>query len=513
LAASTTLRIEYFPSGTPPPTSSDVGICFSGGGSRALAATLGQLRALKALNVLDKVSMISSVSGGAWAAALFTYLPTSITDDDFLGPAVAPGAITLQSLGVPPPNTYLGSVPQNLSIDKLLSALMACIDDADYAPWDLWQGIVGECILKPFGLWDVDANRYPTKYYACTPEDAQAIVARNPGLSVSDFYVVQRPRPRLLMNGAMFSNPTIEDSQLLPFQSASTGIGIAPLFKGQGVFGWDIGGGLIETVGMGSSFIKPLSASDAEVTMPARPFSLSDMIAISSAAFAHVLQAKFSDRLYPLAETIVPTYRYWPVGSLNTEPWNYLFADGGCLENTGIATLLSHGIRNIIAFVNSQTPIQDGVEGQISGLFGPPSGPSEPYAVLSAEPTFCQVFDHSDLAPLVAGLRNANRQGPAMFLQTLQTVPNSNFGVPRCQVRVLWVCNAWVDAWYEALQSNVQQVVQQQRTLMQFPYYDTILQLDLNPTQVNLLAHLACWGLQTNAPLVLSLFDGMSAPV
>ncbi|HXQ20143.1 MAG TPA: hypothetical protein VN812_00620, partial [Candidatus Acidoferrales bacterium] len=195
-----------------------------------------------------------------------------------------------------------------------------------------------------------------------------------------------------------------------------------------------------------------------------------------------------------------------------TEPWSYLFADGGCLENTGIATLLSHGIRNIIAFVNSQTPIQDGVEGQISGLFGQPSGPSEPYAVMSAEPTFCQVFDQSDLAPLVAGLRNANRQGPAMFLQTLQTVPNSNFGVPSCQVRVLWVCNAWVDAWYDALQATVQSVVQQQRTWFQFPYYDTILQLDLTPTQVNLLAHLACWGVQTNAPLVLSLFNGAGAP-
>ena len=44
-----------------------VGVCFSGGGSRALSATMGQLRGLRALGVLDDVLFISSVSGGTWA--------------------------------------------------------------------------------------------------------------------------------------------------------------------------------------------------------------------------------------------------------------------------------------------------------------------------------------------------------------------------------------------------------------------------------------------------------------
>jgi hypothetical protein len=179
------------------------------------------------------------------------------------------------------------------------------------------------------------------------------------------------------------------------------------------------------------------------------------------------------------------------------------------LENTGIPTLLSHGIRNIIAFVNQQTPIQNAIESQISGLFGSPSGPSEPYALLLENTKFGQVFRDEDLAPLVTGLRTAQQQGPAMFLQTLQTVENDNFAVPGCQeVRVLWVCNAWVDAWYEALDADVRQVATHQRKLFQFPFYDTIRQLELSPTQVNLLAHLSCWGLQTKASLVRSVFEG-----
>ncbi|CAD0302421.1 hypothetical protein [Xanthomonas hortorum] len=41
-----------------------VGICLSGGGSRALSCALGQLRGLRSLGLLDKVAAISSVSGG-----------------------------------------------------------------------------------------------------------------------------------------------------------------------------------------------------------------------------------------------------------------------------------------------------------------------------------------------------------------------------------------------------------------------------------------------------------------
>ncbi|MFL5748632.1 MAG: hypothetical protein ACJ751_28425, partial [Niastella sp.] len=65
-----------------------VGVCFSGGGSRALSAAMGQLRGLKYLDVLKDVFFISSVSGGTWASSLYTYLPAAIDEDDFLGKTV-----------------------------------------------------------------------------------------------------------------------------------------------------------------------------------------------------------------------------------------------------------------------------------------------------------------------------------------------------------------------------------------------------------------------------------------
>jgi predicted acylesterase/phospholipase RssA/proteasome lid subunit RPN8/RPN11 len=56
-----------------PAPARDVGLAFSGGGFRAVAFHLGCLRALHDRGVLDRVSVVSGVSGGSLAAALFAY--------------------------------------------------------------------------------------------------------------------------------------------------------------------------------------------------------------------------------------------------------------------------------------------------------------------------------------------------------------------------------------------------------------------------------------------------------
>ena len=64
---------------TPPPAGrAPVGLCFSGGGSRALSAALGQMRGLRALGLMDRVSYVSSVSGGTWAACMATSAHASV---------------------------------------------------------------------------------------------------------------------------------------------------------------------------------------------------------------------------------------------------------------------------------------------------------------------------------------------------------------------------------------------------------------------------------------------------
>ena len=58
----------------------NVGVAFSGGGTRAAAAALGQLRALDQLGALQRMRYISSVSGGTWACIPYVYLPRPFSD-------------------------------------------------------------------------------------------------------------------------------------------------------------------------------------------------------------------------------------------------------------------------------------------------------------------------------------------------------------------------------------------------------------------------------------------------
>ena len=60
-----------------------IGLALSGGGSRAIAFHLGCLKALNELKILDKVDLISSVSGGSVIAAMYAY--SDCTFEEFEG--------------------------------------------------------------------------------------------------------------------------------------------------------------------------------------------------------------------------------------------------------------------------------------------------------------------------------------------------------------------------------------------------------------------------------------------
>src|SRR5712692_9309979 len=59
-----------------------IGLALSGGGSRAIAFHLGCLRALHERGVLQKISVISAVSGGSVIAGMYAYSDDEFTDFD-----------------------------------------------------------------------------------------------------------------------------------------------------------------------------------------------------------------------------------------------------------------------------------------------------------------------------------------------------------------------------------------------------------------------------------------------
>ncbi len=73
---------EPRPVPVPAPVSRDVGLALSGGGSRAVAFHLGCLRALHDRSVLNRIRVISGVSGGALMTGLWAYGPEQFENFD-----------------------------------------------------------------------------------------------------------------------------------------------------------------------------------------------------------------------------------------------------------------------------------------------------------------------------------------------------------------------------------------------------------------------------------------------
>ncbi|QPF75013.1 hypothetical protein G8A07_20235 [Roseateles sp. DAIF2] len=494
-----------------------VGLCFSGGGSRALSCAMGQLRALRYLGLLDQVFASSSVSGGTWANSLFTYLPAGISDDDFLGEVILdPRALSLSVLERQTPNN-LGRVPTRLDPLDIIDTLYQLKETYGYANSDLWQGLIGELVLKPYGLWLPGADGFDRRSFSWSEaylKTAGGPLARNPGLKVSDFITVQRQRPFPILNTSLFSSDAT-DADLMPFE-ANFMLGVRANFpaNAQQQPG-AIGGGLLESFAMGSTYQGDAAPGLVTTSRPARLYSLSDIAGCSSAAFAQLFEEQ-----YPDFKGLVPRYPYWPLQARASQPaLNYRFADGGSLENLGVNAMLARGVPRLIVFVNtdegiSRDPARRDVilSDDIPPLFGlqpfaagvgyVPYGPNQPGEGAARLYRHNQVFETSAFAELQQKLLAAKNAGGALMVrQVLKVLPNSWFDVPAQEsVELLWVYNDNVSSWWQQLPFETRAWLDIE-SVDDFPLYDTVTQLYLTPIMVNALAHLACWNLASPSTL------------
>ncbi|MBV8578068.1 MAG: hypothetical protein JOZ58_23935, partial [Acetobacteraceae bacterium] len=236
------------------------------------------------------------------------------------------------------------------------------------------------------------------------------------------------PRPFLTCNCAMFLKEADTTLELLaPVQSTPFVTGIFGAPEGEDANGLKPGGGGCSTFGFNSAYVQASEDSAEVQAAQIRQWSLTDAVGTSSAFFAEMLQnlfrgwrqnpadlaatlAKHADTVAHWIKTrlpieargpainllranadpllaqpallqsiindlqeIIPRYQYWPV--LNPQPSSpptpSRFADGGNLENTGIAALLAYSdIDSIIAFVNPSTVMQPGAYGVADGQGG-----------------------------------------------------------------------------------------------------------------------------------------------
>jgi hypothetical protein len=602
-------------------TPGNVGVCLSGGGSRALSAGMGQLRALSFLqrngrSLLSQTKAISTVSGGSWLGVTFEFLPAGTTDAQFLNDYVTdpgslvstttPGHSPAETLDLLPAGNAGNTVSGDLFSVPALAIEAYLLYKFHHAPPNyLWQALIGMHILQPYGLYNPGHQTLATSLFSWDAATlASQVTGPNPALAGETAHLVasgagRDQRPYLVCNTAMFlNNPATTFHLLAPAQSTPFITGIVGSPQGTDANGRQPGGGGVTSFAFSSN---PTTVAGSAVSVDQqRQLALADIVGASSAAFAEALENLFSSwqqdpsqlfktldqfgdriidqladrfpeldveaaraiedvasvlaRVEMLVEAksdllalkdLIPQFQYWPVAGAQAYPATQptRFADGGNLENLGVAAMLSYSdVERLISLINTDAALAAGNRGVIDAggnevpgtrvvvtqdlppLFGyQPYQPGVGYLLYAgaSSPLFPEggnslVFPPAMFADLLAGLWAASgsgtNAGPAVWKQTLPVQDNAWFGVRgNRSVTLLWVYNNRVRAWYDLLSPQVQAILgpfDDPMSFNSFPHYPTF-DTGLSATEINLLANLAAWvvGADPNRQAFLDLYQ------
>jgi len=457
----------------------NVGIAFSGGGTRSASATLGQLRGLHELELLDQVRYISAVSGGSWACIPFTYLPESWMDKTFLGTQIPPEMINAEYLLKTDRNSYAHAVANSIILDDIIEQAALLAGD------ETFSRAAGEIFLTPFNINSL------SQFFSFDESAVNGILTRNDNMRATDFQLVRPGRPFLIVGGIFIREQNDYPHDRLPFEMTPLYVGINQLYEKAGSNRRPIGGGYVEPFAFDSDETDRFSSGHpVKVRLgPSRHrFTLSDMMGVAGAAPAEVLAQLGIDFVG------FPEFKYWPPVSPKTRAKEYNFGDGGILENLGVMPLLRRKVKKIILFVNTQHPLaHKSINESIPPLFG-------------QTPDFMvnHVFPGQQYRDLFGELLAKKASGKTVMHQDQYTVLSNPFhGIEGgWEVEVLWIYNERVTEWEEQLTADIQPLIGS-GSLGNFPHYRTFFQnppklIDLSAKQVTMLAHLSCWNVLEN---------------
>ena len=515
----------------------NIGICFSGGGTRSATATIGQLRALRKLGILSRTRYISSVSGGAWASTPYTYLPESAMDG-FLGEYTPPGELTSESFLHPADGSMCKAITEAAITARILRNLLLRNRGSES-----YSSTIADRFLRPFGL-------APAKtWFTWSDETAQDILQRNPVLrqrGLTNYHAVPDNRPFLIVGGTIrhynMFNWQSNFRKRVPLEITPLYTGVRPYYPPGEHFSKPIGGGYVESFAYDSMHPEKTAENRASADLYKRlPFNstevmtLADVVGVSGAAPGEFAISVDSQGL--------PKYNYWSPLALDAygriKSARYSQQDGGLSENLGILALLARRTEKIIAFANAEEKVILGkgfrFPDYIESLFGVhrPEMDAKMYRYNGT-----QVFDPESLSRLEKTVRaSVAGGGPATAFTTLNVRPNERFGVPPYQVKIYWV---FLDAetegpgaengqsasqnWINRIprDSPVARMLENRPPeLERFPNYRTFSEnrgfrlwyiIKLKEEQTTLLAHYSAWTIASREKRLLEFLGSNHPP-
>jgi len=388
-----------------------IGVCFSGGGARSFACSLGQMRALHALKLLPQIGCISAVSGGAWFATLFSFSKFGSISEN-LGDVIAPNDLSVTEVSKEFDNKCLGSVIPNLINSKVLKSIFE--NNEKYGSKYAYSRMLNDLLLKPFQLNE-------SKFFTMDKTTQDEIVNTNSRANLK-FYTMREMEngkmPMLIINCTQ-QNVSDMDIDTHLFEMTPMYVGTPQKYTlKDGNKKLPFGGGFIQPYAFNLPIAENSYSNDNKIEVydeEQQKFTLSDMMGSSGCVYG-----EFVNKYMKIFSSFSPQFTYLsPNPSQNEEisSFNYKFVDGGSLENTGIVPLLQRQYKTIFAFINSPvtlTKINDlngGMDSQISRLFGPEVVGGSPKSILKktqnvSVPQFEHKEQYSTYRTLIEKLSN-----------------------------------------------------------------------------------------------------------
>lgn len=515
----------------------DVGIAFSGGGTRSASATIGQLRGLRANGWLSRVRYMTAVSGGSWAAVPYAYYPGSLDD----------------LLGVPAPLDFatVETVPAGLLADRVVRSKLAHVglqEAPSFVPADSDRRIadrvdvstlrsalvIGRQAVRKLRRSELPEPERQNKTYAhmlgqlfldrLVPDgnrrpytwsrDSAIEISAATGQPAGQFLVMPDDRPFLIVGGTAVKAVGSEYPRLIPVEYTPLYTGIRQRFGTVGgtyVWPWAY------------DRLAAAKSSSTEILVSPKPvdrmFTLADVIGSSGAApqLELMLGSSVPAQLRPAlrqAAAAFPSFSNLAVRGEGVEEApaapsaEIAHGDGGFSDNLGIMPLLARGVQNLLVFVNSSSTYVE--NDQLQSYF-------MRLAIRdgNGDKTFNAVFERERYREVLAGFDAAVRDGNgALYCGTNWTVLSNEIynirGYPR--LNICFVYNHAAEKWKAALPPTIRDWVtppdprklsKQAKALQRFPYYKTFGEnrtsvIQLTPLQVNMLADLAAWSVTSD---------------
>ncbi len=536
------------------------GIAFSGGGTRAATAALGQLRALNQLGWMDKARYVSANSGGSWAVWPYIYLDPG-WDDCVLGPYVPPAEINDRVLR---PNLKDASLPEHCALSAAIyrSKFWSRLGSFKYGN-EVYSDALGRMFLEPFGLNDRD------RPFTFHQEALRAILTANPsdsgqnptGLTKHDFYCVTQRRPYPVILGTL---PAPADGSqgahaLFPIEATPIYTGVRDFEVVRGVLRTEpsrvpIGGGYIESFAYDSYEPGGIGPDGyARVRLKGKlerghlrfnrryRFTLSDVIGMSGAAPA----VFFEQASVPLTR-LFPGYRHWSVAresvvadeELYQDALELLHGDGGDVDNMALSTLLARRVENILVLMNPDQPFNqkgspapcrrvdgDDLKDDVVAYFRDTTdayarsfltGPFPKHFIRRGEVKLrelCEEFHRRQAAP---------DGGPLVHCDRYEIRSNKRFGIRAegYRPRICWVYLDYSEGWRRQLDPaggpQTRRLEAGERSFRRFPHYRTIGErpafIDLDRKRVHALSNLTAWSLLASQDKIADAFPDVGLP-